>query len=286
MTETEVQQFWESNPCGAGLVGDLSAREREEYREFFERYDKYRYEKEPHILRHLDGVDLKGKRVLEIGLGQGADAEQLIARGAVYSGVDLTRESVDRVRMRFEIKGLSYETVEQASVLSLPFPDDSFDIVFSHGVLHHVPEVKKASSEIARVLRPGGELIAMLYARRSVNYWLSIFAVRRISLLMLYALRVEPGGIAGEHLENARRVGIFDYLKMKNFIHRNTDGPSNPYAKVYSLADVEHDFPEFELDRSYRAFMHAPPLPVSWLPLERSLGWHLWVHLRPKKAIL
>lgn len=283
MNENEIRDFWQQNPCGAALVGDLTEERRREYEEFFERYDRFRYAKEPHILRNLAAIDFRGKRVLEIGLGQGADAETLIKSGAIYSGVDLTEESVKRVKMRFGLKSLAFESVERASVLSLPFADDSFDIVFSHGVLHHVPEVRKASAEIARVLRPGGELVAMLYARRSLNYLFSIFALRRAALLFLYLTGSKRDGIAGEHLENAKAAGILNYLPMRNFIHANTDGPRNPYSKVYDLAEVRRDFPDFEIVQSYKSFMHAPPLKVGWLPLERLLGWHWWVHLKPKK---
>jgi hypothetical protein len=89
-----------------------------------------------------------------------------------------------------------------------------------------------------------------------------------------------------EHLGNAKEAGLLNYLSMKNFIHRNTDGPRNRYSKVYSLADVRKDFPDFTITQAYRSFMHAPPLPVEWMPLASVLGWHLWVHLSPKKGIL
>ena len=73
---------------------------------------------------------------------------------------------------------------------------------------------------------------------------------------------------------------------MPNFIHANTDGPFNPYSKVYDLATVHKDFPAFTLEKSYQDHMHAPPLPVFWLkPFARVLGWHLWVHLIPRKMI-
>lgn len=286
MKEAEISDFWQQNPCGASLVGDLTEEERRAYAEFFDRYDQFRYSTESHILTNLDAIDWKGKRVLEIGLGQGADSEQLIRRGAIYSGVDLTEESVKRVRMRFDIKCLVYETVQQASVLSLPFEDNSFDMVYSHGVLHHVPEIRAASAEIARVLKADGELIAMLYAKRSLNYLLSISVVRRVALILLYVAGARGNAMVAEHLGNAKEAGLFNYLAMKNFIHRNTDGPRNPYSKVYSLSEVENDFPDFTFARSYRSFMHAPPLPVRWMPLASVLGWHLWVHLRPKKGIL
>lgn len=282
--EDEIRDFWQRNPCGAGLVGDLSEEKRQQYTEFFERYDAYRYSKEPHILKNLDAIDFRGKRVLEIGLGQGADAEELIKRGAIYNGIDLTDESMKRVKMRFELKDLPHESVRQGSALNLPFEDNSFDIVFSHGVLHHIPEIRKASSEIARVLGSGGELIAMLYAKRSMNYLMSISVVRRLALLGYYVMGRKGDGIVAGHLANAKGAGIWSYLSMKNFIHRNTDGPHNPYSKVYDLAAVRDDFPDFEIVKSYQSFMHAPPLAVRWMPFEKVLGWHLWVHMRPRKT--
>jgi SAM-dependent methyltransferase len=279
-SEQEIRNFWDSHPCGDHQVENLKA----DYEAFFDRYDKFRYSREAHILRRLDAIDFKGKRVLEIGLGQGADSEQIIRRGAIWSGLDLTAESVARVSTRMRLRKLPYDRLECASALAMPFDDNSFDIVFSHGVLHHIPDVKTAQHEIARVLKPGGRLITMLYARRSLNYLVAIGIVRRIALASLYMAGAHPGGIVGGHLANARREGLFSYLKMSSFIHRNTDGPDNPYSKVYDLATVRADFPDFDIERSYQDYMHAPPLPVGPLkPLAGVLGWHLWVHLVPRK---
>ena len=105
-----------------------------------------------------------------------------------WSGVDLTAESVERVRTRLTLRELPYEELRQGSVLDLPFADDTFDMVFSHGVLHHVPDIKQAQSEIHRVLRPGGELVIMLYARWSLNYLVSIALIRRAALLAAFPL--------------------------------------------------------------------------------------------------
>lgn len=283
MEESAIQAFWDSHPCGELQVGGLSASGGD-YQAFFDAYDRFRYHKEAHIIRCLDGIDFRGKRVLEIGLGQGADSEQIIRRGALWSGLDLTPESVARVQSRLQLRQLSYQGLRQGSVLEIPHEDQQFDIVFSHGVLHHVPDILQAQREIRRVLKPQGELIAMLYARWSLNYLLSISLVRRLGLLALWVSGREPGGIYGQHLVNARRMGALRYLRMHNFIHRNTDGPLNPYSKVYDLRRVARDFPDFRVVRTYKQFMHAPPLPVHALPLERLLGWHLWVHLRPAEA--
>ena len=105
----------------------------------------------------MDGIDFKGKQVLEIGLGQGADSEQIIRRGALWSGLDLTAESIDRVKTRLALRDLPHQSVQQGSVLKIPHADASFDLVISHGVLHHVPDIEAAQREIARVLRPGGD---------------------------------------------------------------------------------------------------------------------------------
>jgi ubiquinone/menaquinone biosynthesis C-methylase UbiE len=281
--ENEIRDFWQSHPCGAELVGDLSSESKEKYEDFFKRYDDYRYRIEPHILKNLKEIDFNGKRVLEIGLGQGADAEQIIKQGGIYSGVDLTEESVKRTRMRFSLRNQSFTELKQSSVLQLPFSSDNlFDIVFSHGVLHHVPNIKEAEKEIFRVLKPNGKLIVMLYAKRSLNYKFSISIFRRLGLLILYFLPINIGGIYQQHLNQAQQKGIWNYLKMRNFIHVNTDGSTNPYSKVYSISDVEKDFPNFSIVRTQQDFMHAPPLKVKWMRLEKWLGWHLWVEMKPK----
>ena len=89
MKESDIQDFWERFPCGDSQVGGLSQHGADD-EAFFDHYDAYRYHKERHILRCLDRLELSGKKLLEIGLGQGADSEQLIQRGSIWSGFALT----------------------------------------------------------------------------------------------------------------------------------------------------------------------------------------------------
>ena len=283
-SEGSVAAFWESQPCGDWMVGGLAERYHQDYTRFFEDYDRFRYGMESHIPGCLDRLDLQGKRVLEIGLGQGAESEQLIRRGAVWTGLDLTEEAVGRVRTRLDHRGLPYEGIIRGSAVDIPVADDHFDLVFSHGVLHHVPDILSAQREIHRVLRPDGRLVAMLYARHSLNYWVSIAVLRRAAVLAAAPLPRAPGGLLGDHLANARREGLFQYLRLERFTHANTDGPDNPFARVYDRRRVEQDFPLFALTGSRKWFMHAPPLPVHRLPGAKYLGWHLWVELTPKAA--
>ena len=159
MDEQTIERFWNTHPCGdASVGGPKGTRSADDYLSFFSDYDAFRYRKERHILSCLDAIPFREKHVLEIGLGQGADSEQIIRRGAIWSGLDLTQESVDRVTTRLNLRGLPYQSVVKGSALSIPYETDSFDIVFSHGVLHHIPEVRVAQREIARVLKPSGKL--------------------------------------------------------------------------------------------------------------------------------
>jgi ubiquinone/menaquinone biosynthesis C-methylase UbiE len=284
VAEQDISVFWEANPCGDFQVGGLEERFGGDFSRFFSEYDTFRYRREKHILGCLDRANFAGKKVLEIGLGQGADSEQIIRRGGRWSGLDLTTESVARVKQRMQLRNLPYDDLKVGSVLEIPYPDNSFDAVYSFGVLHHVPEIQRAQAEIARVLRPGGELVIMLYAKWSLNYMLSIAVFRRAGLAAMMTLGLPGKGIYATHVKNARKAGLFNYLRMKNFVHRSTDGPDNPYAKVYGPREVREDFPDFKVTQSYKQFMHAPPLPAKWMPLQRAMGWHLMVHLSVQKG--
>ena len=286
--EQKIQRFWQDHACGDAQVGGLRERFHGDYDKFFTEYDQYRYRNERHLPACLAALNVADKQVLEIGLGQGSESERLIRQGARWSGVDLTTESVERVRTRLTLRELPYEDLRRGSVLDLPFADGTFDMVFSHGVLHHVPEIKRAQAEIHRVLRPDGELVIMVYARWSLNYLVSIGLIRRAALLGAFPfaqagiLNRGPGqSTLAAHFDNARGIGLHRYLRLEEFVHHTTDGPANPYASVYDRRRVERNFPSFWVRRCYKRFMHAPPLPVHRFPGETLMGWHMWVHLQP-----
>src|SRR6266480_3818467 len=170
MSETDknlkgrVRDFWQAHPCGAKFAtAELGTKE------FFELIEAHRYESERHIPIAADFPSAKGKRVLEIGCGIGTDGVQFAKAGAVYTGIDLTTAAVELAKKNFDLRGLS-GTFQTADAERLDFPDASFDLVYSHGVLHHTPDTKQAIKEVYRVLRPGGRAIVMLYHRNSYNH--------------------------------------------------------------------------------------------------------------------
>ncbi len=280
--EDDIKRFWQDAPVDESAFGDIKNNFAGDWGAFFTAYDKWRYAGQRHILSALDQFDWNGKRVLEIGLGQGADSEQLIRRGARWSGIDLTPESVERLRARLKIHNLPYEELHQGSALALPFQNEQFDMVYSHGVLHHIPEINSAQHEIRRILKPNGRLIMMVYARHSLNYHFAIRIVRRMGLALLFLLPIPARGIYAEHKRLAREKGLWNYLKLSNFISRSTDGPHNPYSKVYDRRGIVENFSDFDVVRTFKLWMHAPPLPVHRLPGQGLLGWHLWAELKPK----
>ena len=160
----QVRNFWEQEACGERYGEDQ---------------DRVRYELEPEILAFADFASGAGKRVLEIGVGMGADFLRWARAGATATGVDLTERAVELTRQRLQSEGLDAD-LRIADAENLPFPDGSFDIVYSWGVLHHTPDPARALAEAQRVVAPGGELRVMLYHRWS---WVALAAWVRFCLL-------------------------------------------------------------------------------------------------------
>ena len=156
-----VKTYWEREACG-----EIHADAPEGQPEFYDQVERRRDELEPHIAQFADFDGARGLRVLEIGVGLGTDFIRFVRAGAVATGVDLTERAVGLVRKRLQLEGLEAD-LRVADAEALPFDDGSFDRVYSWGVLHHTPGTERAVGEAIRVLRSGGELCVMLYARHS-----------------------------------------------------------------------------------------------------------------------
>lgn len=151
-----VRAHWERQPCG---TRELPQDDR---RRFFAELERERYALEPYIRDFARFEEGRGKRVLEIGVGAGTDFVQWARSGAELTGVDLTAAGVELTRERLALEGL-HADVRVADAERLPFPDASFDLVYSYGVLHHSPDTPRAIAEVRRVLRPGGVARVMIY---------------------------------------------------------------------------------------------------------------------------
>ena len=123
--------------------------------------------------RVMEFEKFRGARLLEIGCGMGTDLLQFARGGARCIGVDLTPRSIEITQHRFKLYGADGRFMISDGE-HLPFADESFDVVYSNGVLHHTPDTAGAIREVHRVLRPGGVAKIMLYHRNSLNYWVEI----------------------------------------------------------------------------------------------------------------
>jgi len=282
-----IKEFWEKNPCGSQFIDEVI------WKDFFLDYDKFKYSVEPHILTELSKIDFKNKKVLEIGLGQGSEAQKIVEAGAYYSGIDLTEESIKRVKKRFSLYGLKYDQLCVMNAEKMDFHDNQFDIIFSHGVIHHSPKIRDIASEIHRLLKPKGELYIMLYHKNSINYLFNIKILRRIGIFLLFIpyinklvskLTKEPLERINKHKKYFKEFGL-NYLKMKNFIHKSTDGPDNVYSSVWSIKESKKLFSKFNNLRFNIYFLNERHLPIINKFLSKKFkekiaseaGWHLWI---------
>ena len=131
--------------------------------------------------------------MLEVGCGSGIAVQLFAEAGANVTAVDLTPWAVETTRKRMEAFGLEAH-VQEADAERLPFEDASFDLVFSWGVIHHTTDMDAALGQLVRVLRPGGQLVLMLYHRRSFFF----LAYRGLARFLPVARRF------GLHFEGAR----------------------------------------------------------------------------------
>ncbi len=283
-----VRAFWQENPCGTKFADAAPGTRR-----FYELVEEHRYTKEWHIPIAADFTSAGGLKVLEIGCGLGTDGAQFAQAGADYTGVDLTEAAVDLAKRRFELFKVP-GNFRTADAENLDFAENSFDLVYSHGVLHHTPDTAGAVNEIHRVLRPGGRAMVMLYHRDSFNYRVNISLLRRAGAHLLrsekgiglvHRLTGEPVASLRQHAE-LLKTNNENYLRPDEFLSQNTDGAGNPLARVYSRQEARDLFKRFGEVKVKTYFLNKKWLPIVGLLLPRWIesklaarwGWHLWVY--------
>lgn len=203
--KSAVREHWERETCGTRYS------EADDRRTYFEELARTRYELEPYIHAFAQFEQAKGKDVLEIGVGSGADFQNWTRHARRATGVDLTERGIALTRERLQLAGVPDEqySLRTADAEKLPFGDGSFDIVYSWGVLHHTPDTTTAFANAFRVLRPGGTLKAMIY---QVPSWTGLLLV------------VRYGWLRGNFGMTQKRA-LFDHLE-------------SPGTKAYTMAET------------------------------------------------
>lgn len=122
-------------------------------------------------LQAVRHINARGGRVLDVGIGTGM-ALETYGRDLCVSGVDYSEQMLARARARVARLGLAQvETLRQMDARALDFPDASFDTVAAMHVLSVVPEPERVMAEIARVLRPGGQVVIANHFRHQRGLW-------------------------------------------------------------------------------------------------------------------
>jgi ubiquinone/menaquinone biosynthesis C-methylase UbiE len=248
---------WNNTPCGLLDIRqgyDLS---------YFESVERDRYVRyAPWMRKYIDFDSYLGRRVLEVGVGQGTDLVQFAKSGADVYGIDITPRHLEIAARNFEVRGLKAH-LQHAAAASLPFDNNSFDAVYSFGVLHHTDNPELSLSECHRVLKPGGNLILAVY------YTYSFF----------HAYTVIVNGLLRGKL---RKLG---YRGLMSLVEEGADGTNYvPLVKTYSKSGLRNILKDFKTVRfDIRHLTPAdfgrfkPLIPASWAEeAGKAFGWYIF----------
>ena len=207
--KAEVRDFWDSDPCGTRY---LSAEDD------FEAHERARYSLESYIPGFAGFATARGCKVLEVGVGMGADYLEWLKAGAQATGVDLSSVSLERARRRCEMAGFTPD-LRHADAEHLPFADEMFDIVYSYGVMHHSPDTAQCIREAWRVLKPGGQVKIMVYHHPSLTglmLWSRYGVLRGKSPRQsVYDHLESPGTKTFTQSEAKSLMGLFENVSMQ-----------------------------------------------------------------------
>jgi ubiquinone/menaquinone biosynthesis C-methylase UbiE len=259
-----AREQWDKDPAGAvyGSKHDFGTRE------FFDEVERHRYQEYAPWMTEVMGFnEFSGAFLLEVGCGMGTDLLQFARGGARVTGVDLTPRSIETSRHHLELYGQTGEFAI-ADCEYLPFADDSFDVAYSNGVLHHTPDTVGAVRQIHRVLKPGGLARVMLYHRGSWAY------------LSQVVLRY---GIArGEFLRGTSANEI-----MSKYVEFNAGG-GRPLVKAYTRGEARELFSMFrdvtvqveQLLMSEFYFLRHVISQRLFERLQKRIGWNVIISAR------
>jgi SAM-dependent methyltransferase len=165
----QVREYWDNRPCNirhsSKCVGTC---------EYFGEVEARKYFVEPHIPGFAQFERWKGKKVLEIGCGIGTDSINFARSGADLTAIELSEKSLEICKSRFEIYGLQARFYSgNAEELSSFVPVESYDLIYSFGVIHHTPCPERLVEEIIRYCKQDTEIRIMLYSKWSWKvFWI------------------------------------------------------------------------------------------------------------------
>ena len=205
-------------------------------------------------------AELTGKQVLEIGCGAGGHSVLFARKGAIMTSVDVTPQRAAATQAKYDLLAGMIDPgckAMQGDAEALPFPDASFDIVYSNGVLHHTHDTERAIAEVYRVLKPGGQAVIMLYCKDSWHYW--------INMVLCVGL------VQGKLFRSKNWLG-----HATEWGGRDQQCVDNPVTRCYSAGEMRGLFSAFQLQ--FGASLNAGLLggfPLGFTRCRRCVMWLL-----------
>ena len=179
-----------------------------------------------------DGLDLSGRKVLDVGCGGGILTEALARCGAQATGIDLSNESIEAAKVHARQQGLDiayrYENIEETASKHA----GEFDVITCMEMLEHVPEPNKIIDACSRLLKPGGHAFFSTINRTPKAFLFVIFGGE-------YILRLLPRGthtyrklIRPNELKHWAQASGLDFQRLSSLIY-------NPFTRRFKVANVE-----------------------------------------------
>jgi len=264
-TIDEVRQYWDRRPCNIRHSPQPVGT-----RAYFDEVEARKYFVEPHIPRFAEFERWRGRKVLEIGCGIGTDTVNFARHGAEVTAVELSAKSLEIARQRVEVYGVADRVrlfSGSAEELASFVPRQTYDLIYSFGVIHHTPHPERVLGQARQYAGAGSTLKIMVYHRWS---WKVLWIVLG--------------------------YGKGQFWRTAELVARNSEAQSGcPVTYTYSRREarrlvesqgfrvtdlfVDHIFPYRIAD--YIQYRYVKAWPWSWLPqsasrwLEKRFGWHL-----------
>jgi ubiquinone/menaquinone biosynthesis C-methylase UbiE len=227
-SKKDIQAFWKSLYDSLYEDVDRELTRDDLLRSIDDLNDMFRYREHMSVVE-MPIHELQGKRVLEIGPGAGGHSVLFAKYGAMMASVDITFDRARSTEAKFRLLGDAINGCQalQSDAEALPFASNTFDIVYSNGVLHHTPNTAMSIAEVGRVLKPGGKAVIMLYCKSSWHYWFN----------MLFCV----GILQGQLLSGRNWLG-----RATEWGGKNAQTVKNPITQCYTAREIKNLFSEYE----------------------------------------
>ncbi len=249
MTEINtVRDYWNARPCNIRHSTQPIGT-----REYFDQVEARKYFVEPHIPGFAEFEKWKGKKVLEIGCGLGTDALNFARAGADYTAIELSEKSLELARKRFEVFGLQGNFYNgNAEQVDTIVPVQTFDLIYSFGVIHHTPHPEKVIEVVKKFMGPQSEFRLMMYAK---NSWKNFM--------------IESGLDQPEAQSGCPIAFTYTHEELRELLH---DFEVTEMRQEHIFPFVIEKYVKYEYEK--QPWFKAMPDELFRI-LEKRLGWHL-----------